>query len=182
MVADDVVEVVALDALKVRRLGPFTLAQLQPLLERHDARACVAQVDLAGEAVELLHPLDRVALDRRPHGLSDGPQKVYENGSTKQVVDLLLPRGVPTHEPLQCRRFVGRVVVDVQRRVGRQPLEEEVHQPLERPPLSGERELAVVLARPEGMERAVRLEYAKEVVEAIVEGIRIALDVEKQVV
>ena len=38
-----------------------------------------------------------------------------------------------------------------------------------------------VVARPEGVEVAVELEDAEQVVEPVVEGIRIALDVEEQV-
>src|SRR4029078_3301660 len=87
LVADDVVEVVSLDALKMRRFGPFTLAQLQPLLKCHDARAGVAQVDLAGEAVELLHPLDRVALDRRAQRLADRPRGGPQDWPANHVVE-----------------------------------------------------------------------------------------------
>ena len=62
-VADDVVAVVPLDALEVGRRGPLALAQLEPLLEGDDAGPRVPEVDLPDEPVELLHLLDRVALD-----------------------------------------------------------------------------------------------------------------------
>ena len=73
-------------------------------------------------------------------------------------------------------------MVDVQRRVPLEPLDDEVDELLERPPLAGERELAGLVAGPEGVERAVRLEDAEQVIEAVVEGVRIALDVEEEVV
>ena len=65
-VADDVVAVVPLDAIEMRRRRPLSFAELEPFLEGDDARPGVAQVDLAGEVVERLHLLDRVALDRCP--------------------------------------------------------------------------------------------------------------------
>jgi hypothetical protein len=52
---------------------------------------------------------------------------------------------------------------------------------LERALLGGQGELPVVLARPEGVEGPVHLEDAEEVVEAVIERVRIALDVEEQV-
>ena len=182
LVADDVVAVVALDALEVRRVGSFALAELQPLLERHDARTGIAQVDLAGEAVELLHPLDRVALDEARSDCRTALQQVDEDRPPEEVVDLFLARGVAPHQPLQRGRLVRRVVVDVERRIGREPLAEEVHQPLERTAFRGQRELPVVLARPERVERAVGLEDAEQVVEAVIERVRVALDIEEQVV
>ena len=51
-VADHVVAVVALDPLELVEFGSFALAELQPLLEGDDARAGIAQVDLADEVVE----------------------------------------------------------------------------------------------------------------------------------
>src|SRR3970282_1487909 len=88
LIADDVVAVVALDALEVCRLRALALAELQPLLESDDARAGVPEVDLAFEPVERLHLLDRVALDRGPQRLADGPQQVDEDAAAEEAVEL----------------------------------------------------------------------------------------------
>jgi len=50
------------------------------------------------------------------------------------------------------------------------------------PLLGGEGELPVFVAGPERVERPVRLEYAEQVIEAILECIRVALDVEVEIV
>ena len=56
--ADDVVAVVGRDLVEDGGGRPVALAELEPLLERDDARAGVPQLDLAPEAVERLEPLD----------------------------------------------------------------------------------------------------------------------------
>ncbi len=84
-VADDVVPVVGLDPIQVGRFGPFALAELQPLFEGHDARTGVTQVDLAYEAVERLHLLDRVALHRRAQALPDRAQEVDQHALPEHV-------------------------------------------------------------------------------------------------
>ena len=141
----------------------------------------IAQVDLAREPVEDLHLLDRIALHGGTQRLPDGAQQVDQDAASKQVVDLLLARAVPAHQPLQGGRLVWRVVVDVQVRVGTESLSQEVHQRLERAPFAIEAELTRLVARPEGMERAIGLEDAEQVVEAVVEGEWITLEVEEQV-
>ena len=173
--------VVALDPIEMIGRRSLAFAELEPLLEGDDARARIAQVDLALEAVEPFHPLDRVALDGRPQGLAHRPQQVDERRRTQQVVDLVLARPVAAHQALERGGLVRGVVVDVHRRVGSAALGEEVHDGLEAAPLAVERELAGRIARPEGVERAVHLEDAEEVVEAILERVRVALDVEEQV-
>ena len=52
---------------------------------------------------------------------------------------------------------------------------------LEGAPLAVERELAGLVARPDRVERPVDLEDPEQVVEAVVEGVRVALEVEEQV-
>ena len=170
-----------LDPLQDVAPRSLALAELQPCLEGDDARARVAEVDLALEAVERLHLLDRVALDRRAQRLPDGPQQVDEDALAQESIDLCLPRAVAAHEALERCRLVGRVVIDVHRRVRGEASHEEVDQLLERASLAVERELPGVVARPDGVERPVHVENAEEVVEAVVERIRIAFDIEEQV-
>ncbi len=141
-VADHVVAVVALDPLEMGRRRPLALAEFQPFLERDDAAASVAQVDLALEAIELLHLLDRVALDRGAQGLPDRAQQVDQDALAEELVHLVFARAVATHQPLQRGRLVRGVVVDVHVGVGREACHEKVHQFLEGPPLGIERELA----------------------------------------
>ena len=180
-VRDDVVTVVALDSVEVRGLRAFPFAQLEPLLEGDDAAAGVAQVDLAREAIERLHLLDGVALDRCPKTLAHCTQKVHEDALAQHVVDLVLARAISTHQSLEGCRLIRCVVIDVEVRVGGPTLGEEVHQTLERVVFGLERELAPLLARPEGVEGAVHLEHAEQVVEAVLEGVGVTLDIEEEV-
>ena len=71
-VADDVVAVVAGDRTEdvLADLAVLGRSTLEPGLERDDARAGAAQLDLALEPVQRLEPLDRVALDARPNSVS----------------------------------------------------------------------------------------------------------------
>ena len=73
-------------------------------------------------------------------------------------------------------------MVDVERRVRGAPGTEEVHERFEGALLRGKREVAVGLAGPEGVERTVGLEDAEEVVEAVIEGVWVPLDIEEEVV
>ena len=180
-VADHVIAVVALDALELVGLGSLDVAELEPLLEGHDARARVAQVDLPYEAVERLHLLDRIALDRRAQRLADDAQQVDQDPLAQELVDLCLARPVAPHQALQGGRLVRRVVVDVEVRVAFEALHEEVHQALEGAPLAVERELVGLVARPDRGELVVDVEDPEEVVEAVVERVRIALDVEEEI-
>src|SRR5207249_8747166 len=96
LVADDVVVVVALDPVEVIGRRSVALTQLQPLLEGDDARSGIAKIHLTLEAVERLHLLDRVALNRRAQRLANGPQQVDEDAATEQPIDLVLARPVAT--------------------------------------------------------------------------------------
>ena len=142
----------------------------------------VAQVDLADEAVERLHLLDRVALDRGPQRLPDDAQQVDHHALAEQPVDLGLARAVAAHQPLERGRLVRRVVVDVHRRVVVEARHDPVDEPLER---RGARRRARTRRR----RRVTRwprtpplgVEEPEQVVEPVVEGVRVALDVEEQV-
>ena len=166
------------------------LPELEPGLELNDARARIAQVHLAGEPIERLQALDRVALDRRADALPDGPVEIDEDPAAQQLVDLLLAGAVAPRETLHCGRLVGRVVVDVQVRVRFEPVADEVDERLEGAPLGAGGDGAF-LDRPEGVERwlpvgvrADRLDDAEEVVDAVdLLGAeeRVALDIEEEV-
>src|SRR4051794_32303899 len=67
------------------------------------------------------------------------------------------------------------------RRVLFETRHDEVHEAFEAASLTIERELVRFVPRPDGVERAIRLEDAEQVVEPLVEGKRISLDVEEQV-
>ena len=180
-VRDHVVAVVALDPLEDVGLRSLALAELQPRLEGDDAGAGIAQVDLPLEAVERLHPLDRVALDGRAERLADGAQEVDHHALAQQSVDFGLACPVTTHQALEGGRFVGRVVVDVHLRVGGEPRHQEIDQALEGRAFAVERELVRRIARPEDVERVVGLEHPEEVIQAVLERVRIALDIEEEV-
>ena len=167
-------------------LGPVR-AQLQPLLERGDAGSRVPQVHLALEPVQRLQALDGVALHRGADALPDGAKEVHEDALAQQPVHLQLARPVPAHQAAHGRWLVRRVVVDVETRIGLQAADEEVDEGLERPAFGVERDV-VALDRPPGMERRLaigphepRLEHPEEVVDPVVQGERVAFDVEEQV-
>ena len=149
------------------------MPKLKPCLELHDARARVPQVDLTVEVVEGLQPLDRVALDGRADTLAHGPIEVDKHISAQELVDLLLARPVAARQSLDGGRLVGGVVVDVQVRVGFEPVHDEVNEHLEGAPFGARRDRSV-LDRPEGVERrlpvrirATWLDNAEEVFDAV---------------
>ncbi len=180
-VADDVVPVVPLDPIEVIGFRTLALAELEPLLEGNDARSRVAEVNLAFESVERFHLLDRVALDGGAHGLTDGAEQVDQDAASEELVDLVLAGPVPAHQALEGGRLVRRVVIDVERRIGGEALHDEVDQPLERASFALQGELAMFVARPDRTEPARHVEDAEQVVEPVVERVRVALDVEEQV-
>ena len=182
LVADHIVAVVGLDPLEVGRRRAVAFAELEPFLEGDDARPGVAQVDLAVEPVEALEALDRVALDRGTERLANDTQEVDEDVPAKESIDLVLTGPVSAHQALQCRRLIRCVVVDVEGRISCQPLDDEVDQLLERHLLRGQRELAGLVTRPERVECAIGFQDAEEIVETVLERVRVALDVEEQVV
>ncbi len=94
------------------------VARLERELDGPAGGARVAQVGLAREAVELLELLDGVGLDAGPQALLDDGQEVDEQLGAQHAVELAGARGVPAHEPLERGGLVGRVVVDVEPRVG----------------------------------------------------------------
>ena len=104
-----------------------------------------------------------------------------QHAAAEESIHLRLARAVATHQPLERGRLVRRVVVDVHVRVLVEPLDDAVDETLEGAPLAVERELAGLVARPDGVEGVVGLEDAEQVVEPVVERVRVALDVERQV-
>src|SRR3990172_9323508 len=157
------------------------MAKLEPLRKGGDAAARVAQVDLAREAVQRLYALDRVALDAGPPPLPHGAEKINQDTAAQQPVDLVLTRSVATHQALQRGRLVWRVVVDVHGGVAIQPRDDEVHQLFERALLTGKRKFATIISRPERTKLSAAVHDAKQVVQTVVERVRVSLDVEKQV-
>ena len=184
-----VVPVVALD-LREQIVALLSLAQLEPSLELDDARPCVPQIDLPLEAVERFEPLDRVALDGRTDSLPHRAIEIDEDAAPQQPIHILLASAVAACEPLDRRRLVRGVVIDVQVRIGSQPIRDQVDERLERGALScrGDRS---AFDRPEGMKRrlAVRfnppgLDHAEEIVDAVdlvrAEE-RVTLDIEEEI-
>ena len=115
-----------------------------------DARHRVGHALVGGGAgvppVEVLELLDRVGRLADPQPLPHDGVQVDEPLPPQQRVELGLAGAVPPGEPLQCGLLVGRVVVDVHVRVGRQPAGQLVEQ------AAGQRRLLVVVVRPPGGE------------------------------
>ena len=184
-----IVAVVALD-LGEEVLSFLPLPKLKPGLELDDALIGIAQFDPTLESVERFKALDGVALDRCAHRLAHRPVEVDEHPASQELVDLLLARAMASGEALHSGRFVGRVVVDVQVRVGLKAVHDEVDECFEGAPFRARGDGAV-LDRPEGVERrlpvltqTVGLDDAEEIVDAVdlvrlEEGV--ALDVEEEI-
>ncbi len=199
--AQDVVAVVALD-LAEDLVADETVrggAAAQPRFELDDAAPRVLQVDFAVKAVEGLEALDRVALDAGPDSLSHDAIEVDEDAPLEEPVDLVLASRMTLGEARERGLLVRRVVVHVECRVRIEPRDQEIHQPLEGRLLGGKRHEAIDVAAPEGVEprgrrsglhsrpaRVIldqrRVEHAEQVVDAVVERERIALEVEEEVV
>ena len=107
--------------------------------------------------------------------------QVDHDATPQQPIDLKLAGGVLPHEVLQGTRFVRVEVIDV--RIG-EALElggEQVHQPLEGSLFAREGESALGIGRPDGVPPSDDVHHTEEVFEAILEGVRIPLDVEEEV-
>src|SRR4029453_7373044 len=98
----------------------------------------------AHEAVELLHPLDRVAGHRGAECLLRQAEEVDEHLAAQEVVHLLLARRVLAREARERGALVLRVVVDAHAGEAPVALDEGVDKLLEGAPL------LVAVAGPEG--------------------------------
>ena len=116
----------------VRRLG--APPRLQQRLQTALGPAHVGQVDFAVVPEEPLQPLDRVALHAGPHRLPRHREQVDEHLVAQQVVHLDLACRVAAHQPLERRRLVGGVVVDVHLRIQVAPRHHLVDESLESRP------------------------------------------------
>ena len=164
-----VLRVVLLDLMEQR-----VVARLEPLLVHEDRVAAGLELGFARHE-ERLDVLERVPGMRVAQPLADDLEEVDEDAGAQEVVDLVLARAVPAHQPLERGRLVARVVVDVQARVARASLVDEVDEVLERLLLGG----AVV--RPEGAV-ALGVADAPEVLEPAARlPERVALDVEEEI-
>ena len=73
---------------------------------------------------------------RDPHRATHDLIEIDERLSPEQLVDFVFARGVNRHQPLQRRRLVVRVVIDVQIRPAAEPIPDEIDELLERPLLA----------------------------------------------
>ena len=157
----------------VRRRGGVT--RLEPHLETDERPRRREQVHPAHEAVERLEPLDRVALDRGPHPLSDHAVEVDEDPAAQQPVDLVLAGRVAAHQALGGGGLVGAVVVDVEPGMLLPPRHDAVDEALER------RFLARRVEGPVGVVRAVPGRGAEQVLQAAVRRERVSFEVEEDI-
>ena len=162
--------VVRADAVEQGRV-----ARLEPVLVPDDRRRPVLQLAFARRQIERLQPLEAVALLRHAHALAHDAVQVDEDIGAQQPVDLGLTGAVATHQPLQRGHLVGREVVHVHVGLGVEPIDHEVDERLERPPL------LVGRVGPEVAVPAVGIDHAEEVLKPPVGGPRVALQVEEQV-
>ena len=100
-----------------------------------DRGAAVLHLRLPLEVEEGLELLQPVARPRGAEAVADDAVEVDEDLAAEEVVELALAGAVAAHQPLERGDLVGRVVVDVQVGVAREPLVHEVDEGLERDPL-----------------------------------------------
>lgn len=115
------------------------------------------------------------ALDRSPKTLPNDAVEVHEHFTAQQTIHLLLARRIATHQFLQRRRFVGREVIDVKVGMGLHPLHHQVDERLEGP------FLRLALERPLSDVLPVAIHIPEQVLDAVRQRVRIALQVEKQI-
>ena len=152
------------------------VAREHPFLEGDDRGAALPDLRLPLERQERLQLLQPVPRPRDVQAAADDLVEVDEDAAPEQVVELGLARAVLAHQAAQRRDLVGGVVVDVQRRVGGEPLVDEVDEALERVAL------LVAGGGEDGLEAAVGVEDPPEVLEAaLVVPERVALEVEEEV-
>ncbi len=173
---------------------------LERRLQRDQADRGCLEVDPPVVPAQRLQPLDRVALHPGPDSLPHDPVQVGEHPEPEQVVHLVLTRGETSHqgahrllaravklgEMVDRRRLVVVVVVDMQARMARAALGDEVDQLLERALLAWPVEgpdlrvpraaRLVLLGRVHHPEQVLQPELA-----AVLRVVAGALDVEEQV-
>ena len=139
-------------------------------------RACRrSQVHRAGEAVERLQLLDRVALDRCTQPLPDHAVEVNEDAAAQQPVDLVLAGRVAAHQALDGGGLVGAVVVDVKAGVLLPARHDNVDEALEHAPF------ARLVERPRRVVVAIAVRDAEQVLEPVVRREDVPLEVEEYV-
>ena len=185
---DTVVAVVRLDGVEHALVVRVVVQPLQPSLELDDARVRVAHLGGSSEAVEAFDLLDRVALEGSAHTLPHRAKQVDEYTCAQQSIHLRLARRIAAHEAAHRRGLVGRVVVDVQLRVSLEAGHHEVDERLERRALRGQRGFSRRIECPYRVEPGClvavaggRLQHSEEVVDAILEGERVALHIEEEI-
>ncbi len=122
-----VVLVVALDRLKQR-----AIAGLQEPLEGDDRVATLGHLRVPLLPVKRLDALDRIVRLTDTQPLTHDRVQIDQNPPPQQPIDLLLPRRVQTHQPLDRRRLIRGVVVDMQVGKAPEPLDHKVDEPLKR--------------------------------------------------
>ena len=77
--------------------------------------------DLLVRACRTFRSASRSTTRPKRERLADDVEQVDEYAPAQQAVDLVLPRGISSHQPFDGGRLVGRVVVEVHRRVASRP-------------------------------------------------------------
>src|ERR1035438_4470858 len=108
-----IVSVVALDSLK--QIADFS--QIIPKGHRRFVRLegeiCVMERHSAGKAVERFESLDGIALYRSSDALPDGAVEIDEDSRPQQFIHFIDARPMSSDQPLDCRRLVWGIVVEV---------------------------------------------------------------------
>jgi hypothetical protein len=159
------------DALEER-----VVASRPPGLVVDDRVRAGGQLGAALEAGEPFRLLQRVARNARAERLAKHGVEVDEHAAAQEVVDLVLPSPVLTHQALEGGRVVGPVVVDVEARPARQAPAHPVDDLLEGAAL------ALGVVGPERDVRPVQLEETEQEDEPPARlPERVALEVENHV-
>ena len=161
------------------RRDAVLVTELDGELEIAARKGCVAQVELADEAVQGLELFQAVALDAYAKGLAHDGMEVDEAAAAQQPVERLAARDIARAQTLQGGGLVGAEMVDVKRGIRLQPRHHEIDEALARGFL-GRRIERPILLEPEHALR-VPPRVTGQVLEALVADERIALEVEVDV-
>ena len=176
---DAVVLVVRLDRLLDLRRQRAGVSPCDRILDRPELPRGLPEIHLARQPIERLELLDRVAVDARSQTLTNHAIEVDEDLGAQQLIELVGAGGIPSHEPLHRGRFVGRVVIDVHRRVVAATLEDRIDESLERLLFFVRRQRPELLVT--NATAAVTEGVPEEVVEAAVLRLPIAFEIQKDV-
>src|SRR5882724_10228229 len=87
---------------------------------------------LALKAIERLQRFEPVFLHTRADTAFKQRVQIDENTGAQKTVDLIFPRGMATHKPLESAWLISREMVDMHRRISFEIADGQIYKPLKR--------------------------------------------------